>query len=385
MDRDRWGEWLELGAGLVAWLAAGVPWILLMLSRPELLTRLEHQIWLAGYVGFLVVFLLADTCEARLKRPFGAVLPLAVETLLALLLIGVDLSGLAGVLLVITAAHSALLLPLRGAVAWVFAQTAGMVLVEIFAREVETRWVIAGSMAYLGFQVFAVLTASLALKEQRAREELARTNAELLATQELLAESSRMAERVRISRELHDLLGHHLTSLSLNLEVASHLTEGEAREHVEQACSMARLLLSDVREAVREIREDGSVDLAGPLRSLVADVPKPQVHLTLPEEPLVSDDPERAHAVLRCVQEVVTNSVRHADARNLWIDLQHRDGELVVRARDDGRGTPEIRPGRGLTGMRERLERMQGRLRLNSALGAGFTVEARLPLPETGV
>jgi len=382
MDRERWGQWLEGGAALVAWLAAGVPWILAMFSRPELLAEPQQQVWLAGYVAFLAVFRLADFCEARLKRPFGAVLPLAVETLLALLLVGLDLSGLAGVLLVITAAHSAFVLPLRGAVVWVFAQTAGMVLVEVFAREVETRWVIAGSLAYLGFQVFAVLTASLALKEQRAREDLARTNAELVATQELLAESSRMAERVRISRELHDLLGHHLTSLSLNLEVVSHLTEGEAREHVEQARSMARLLLSDVREAVREIREDGSVDLAGPLRSLVADVPSPRVHLSMPE-PLVSDDPDRAHAVLRCVQEVVTNSVRHAGARNLWIDIERQDGELVVQARDDGRGTREIRPGRGLTGMRERLERMQGRLRVDSAAGAGFTVEARLPLPET--
>lgn len=385
MDREQWGEWLELGAGLVAWLAAGIPWILMMFSQPELLAEPRHQIWLAGYLGFLVVFLLADFIEARLGGRVGGLLPLVVETLLALLVVGLDLGGLGGVLLVITAAHAAFVLPLRGAVVWVFAQTAGMVLMEIIVREIETRWVIAGGMAYLGFQIFAVLTASLALREERARQDLARTNAELVATQELLAESSRMAERVRISRELHDLLGHHLTSLSLNLEVASHLTEGDAREHVEQACSMARLLLSDVREAVREIREDGSLDLAGPLRSLVADVPRPRVHLSLPEEPLVSDDPERAHAVLRCVQEVITNSVRHAQARNLWIDIERRDGELVVRARDDGRGAKEIRPGRGLTGMRERLERMQGQLRLDSAVGAGFTVEARLPLPETGV
>jgi signal transduction histidine kinase len=241
------------------------------------------------------------------------------------------------------------------------------------------RWVIAAGLAYLGFQVFALYTASLTDRERRAREDLARVNAELVATRELLAESSRLAERVRISRELHDLLGHHLTALSLNLEVASHRTEGEAHEHVEQARSMARLLLSDVREAVREIREDGSVDLAGPLRSLVAGVPRPRVHLSTPE-PLVCDDPERAHAVLRCVQEMLTNSVRHSGAENLWIDIQRQDGELVVQARDDGRGAREILPGRGLTGMRERLERMHGKLRLDTAAGAGFTVEARLPM-----
>ena len=64
----------------------------------------------------------------------------------------------------------------------------------------------------------------------QAREEQRRLNAELRATRALLAESTRINERTRISRELHDLLGHHLTALSLNLEVASHVTEGKAQE-----------------------------------------------------------------------------------------------------------------------------------------------------------
>jgi len=383
MDREQWSNWLEFGGALVAWLAAGIPWILHMFSRPELLAQPRHQIWLAGYVGFLALFYVADYCECRLGSRLLAVLTLGAESLVALLLIGLDLSGLAGVLLVITAAHAAFLLPLRGAVTWVLGQTTGMVLIEVLVRDIPLPWVIGGSLAFLGFQVFAVLTASLAQRERRAREELARAHAELVATQELLAESSRMAERVRISRELHDLLGHHLTSLSLSLEVASHLAEGKVQEHVEQARSMTRLLLSDVREAVREIREDGTVDLAGPLRSLVADVPEPQVHLSMPE-PLVTDDPERAHTVLRCVQEILTNALRHAEARNLWIEITRCNGELVVQARDDGHGTKEIRPGRGLTGMRERLERLQGHLRLDSAVGAGFTIEARLPMGGAG-
>lgn len=379
MDRDEWSGWLEHCGALAAWLAAGIPWILTLFDRPELLAEPRHQIWLVGYVTFLGLFYLTDFIEKRTGSKLAAVVAVGVNSLLAVGLVALDQNGMAGVLLVITAAYAGFLLPLRGAMVWVLVQTVGMILAMTFGRGIPLRWVIGGGMAYLGFQVFAVLTASLTDRERRAREELARVNAELMATRELLAESSRMAERVRISRELHDLLGHHLTALSLNLEVASHRTEGEAHEHVEQARSMARLLMSDVREAVREIREDGSVDLTGPLRSLVEGVPKPQVHLSMPE-PLVSDDPERAHAVLRCVQEILTNSVRHAEAKNLWIDIRRQEGELVVQARDDGRGAKEIRPGRGLTGMRERLERMQGRLQLDSAAGAGFTVEARLPM-----
>ena len=113
----------------------------------------------------------------------------------------------------------------------------------------------------LGLTLFPFIASLLALKQVKARGELRRVNSELLATQSLLAENTRIAERVRISRELHDLVGHHLTALTLNLEVASHITTDKAREHVDQAASIARLLLSDVREVVSDMRRDDQVDL----------------------------------------------------------------------------------------------------------------------------
>ena len=88
------------------------------------------------------------------------------------------------------------------------------------------------SCLYAGFSGFIFVTSLVARQQAQARDEQRRLNAELRATRALLAESARVNERTRISRELHDLLGHHLTALSLNLEVASHLTEGQAQEHV---------------------------------------------------------------------------------------------------------------------------------------------------------
>src|SRR5690606_35509497 len=106
---------------------------------------------------------------------------------------------------------------------------------------------------YVGFTGFAFVTGLVARQQAQAREDQRRLNAELRATRALLAESVRVNERTRISRELHDLLGHHLTALSLNLEIASHLADGAAREHVGQAQTLAELLLSDVREAVSQL------------------------------------------------------------------------------------------------------------------------------------
>ena len=83
-----------------------------------------------------------------------------------------------------------------------------------------------------GFELFAVSAAHLARSEARARESLARANAELRAAHAMLAENTRMAERLRISRDLHDVIGHNLTSLTVHLDVAKRLAQGDSVEHV---------------------------------------------------------------------------------------------------------------------------------------------------------
>src|SRR6185436_21028322 len=100
----------------------------------------------------------------------------------------------------------------------------------------------------------------LAASEQRSRRDLQQRARELLATQQMLADSSRVAERTQISRELHDTLGHSLTVLSVNLELASHLTDGRAAEAVTKAQTVARMLLADVREVVHSLGDDRTID-----------------------------------------------------------------------------------------------------------------------------
>jgi signal transduction histidine kinase len=213
----------------------------------------------------------------------------------------------------------------------------------------------------------------------QARSELRRLNSELLATQSLLAENTRVAERVRISRELHDLVGHHLTALTLNLEVASHTTAGKSKEHVDQAASIARLLLSDVREVVSDMRREDRVDLRQALDMLASGVPELAIHLDIPDH-LSLTDPRRAQILLRCAQELITNTARHASAANLWISLECGEDGLSLKARDDGRGVSDLMPGNGLNGMRERLRELGGRLDIATRPGAGFQVRAWMPM-----
>ena len=192
-----------------------------------------------------------------------------------------------------------------------------------------------------------------------------------------LAAQSRLAERLRIARELHDALGHHLTALALDIKVAAHQTSGDAHENVRTAQSLARLLLGDVRELVHSMKEDEAVDLEAGLHRLVAVVPTPEVHVDVAPG-CGASDPRFSHALLRCAQEFVTNSIRHAGARNVWIEIRENAGALELTARDDGRGAPELHAGDGLSGMRERLAALEGTLDVESA-GEGFLLRATVP------
>jgi signal transduction histidine kinase len=271
------------------------------------------------------------------------------------------------------------LLALAPGMAWLFGQN---VLLAITINTIPGVSFADASLTaglFLGISLFAFMSSVVALRQLAARDELRKVNSELQATQALLAENTRIAERVRIARELHDLVGHHLTALTLNLEVATHLAQGKALEHVQQAHSLAKLLLADVREVVSDMREGDKVDLAAALRTLVEGVPEPEIHLDVPAE-LALTDPLRAQVLLRCAQEMITNSVRHAQARNLWVRLLLNEDGVTMTARDDGRGADKIEAGNGLNGMAERLRQLGGELTIESSPGAGFSLRAWVPM-----
>lgn len=368
-------------AGLFTFACVGIPLVReSWLAQPELSPDEYVGLW-ASYVtfGFSYWWLTRDLGSARV--PLWRWALLLVMSAAAVAISWFSESGLAGILLLVIAGVLPWMLPMQWGIGWLLLET--LALVPVFRFRVPGyEWfdALLQSGLYLGFSSFTLVTSLVAKEQADAREEQRRLNAELRATRALLAESSRMTERVRISRELHDLLGHHLTALSLNLEVASHLVADKAQEHVRQAQSLARLLLSDVREVVSQLRADDAIDLTRALQSLVEGIPTPTIHLEIPER-FGLDDPRRAQVLLRCAQEIITNTIRHARARNLWLRFERSTAnELVMHARDDGQGAADLVQGNGLNGMRERLAQFGGRLRIDTGRGQGFALDAWLPL-----
>lgn len=225
-------------------------------------------------------------------------------------------------------------------------------------------------LLYGTFHMFALFTAWNMQSAEQARDRAETLNRELLATQHLLSEASRQGERTRIARDLHDLLGHHLTALTINLQIAERTSDGEAREKVAEARALARLLLSDVRDAVDTLREEGGVEFAQAIRLLADNAPQLDVHVDI-EPDLGIDNVEVAQAVVRFAQEAITNTLRHANASDCWIRIWRDGQQLRLEVRDNGVAATEISEGNGLTGMRERLAALSGNLevdRLNDAM-----------------
>jgi len=214
-----------------------------------------------------------------------------------------------------------------------------------------------------------------------------RTNRKLIKAQEEIEHLAKVAERERIARDLHDVLGHTLSVIILKSELASKLMDRDplrAGNEIREVEQISRQALSDVREAIRGYRAQGlSAELAQAKATLetagvsvkceVAKIPLPALH-----ESVLS----------MAVKEGVTNVVRHAQARNCSLRLAQQNGSCLLAIEDDGCGGQHSE-GNGLRGMRERVEMLGGTLTRESQTGTRLTITIplkQLPLKiEAGI
>jgi signal transduction histidine kinase len=229
-----------------------------------------------------------------------------------------------------------------------------------------------------GFQALAAICVYYARSAEHARDRLLQVNADLLATRSLLADSTRDAERLRLARELHDVAGHKLTAMHLNLREL--VAESALPPHAALTlCErLAGELLEDLRGVVGALRDERGLDLETALRALAAPLPRLRLDLRIAPQVRVAD-PAVAEVLLRVVQEAMTNAARHAGASRLCVELERDGAQLHLTVEDDGHVRGALREGNGLAGMRERLEAVQGTLAVAPNARGALRIEARLP------
>ena len=362
-DRARLGRtepWLRV-IGLLIWAFIG-------------LTRLEPKPWVIPWLIYAAAFL-ALGLHSRFPQWLKVAL-LATQSAAVLALPRFGLSGFEGLLLSIVVTQVPIVLSLRHAISWAVGQVPPMMIAVYPYNNFRQLMEILG--AYSAFTLFALLVYRLHLQELRARTELASTNAALLSTRAMLVEASRQTERLRISRELHDSLGHHLTALSLQLELAQRIGAGPAVEPVNRAREISRASLAEVRKVVGEMQSPQSLDLVAALKALAGGIPEPKISIQAPER-LAIDDAEAGHVLFRCIQEAITNSVKHASAQQIWVEIHQTPSLVEVTIRADGQGIGQLKRGNGLEGMQARVAQVKGKVAFDSAPGRGFTVRLEVP------
>ena len=237
---------------------------------------------------------------------------------------------------------------------------------------------------------------------RRARSEAAEHSAAREVIAGTLVEHTARGERARVSRELHDVVAHHISMIAVQAETARLTTAGMPTAGAQRLSAIgdtARAALTEMRRLLGVLREDTRADVAdrqpqpglqqlNELLDEARDASGSGIRLIVRGH-MAALDPGVELAAYRIVQEALTNARRHAEGAAVDVELHYTADALRLRVRDNGPGPPPASPspstatspsgGHGLLGMRERAAAVGGELRTGSAHGGGFLVETTLP------
>ncbi|MEU0391068.1 sensor histidine kinase [Streptomyces chartreusis] len=329
--------------------------------------RVLGWIGLAAFVAWYMLLVFRTGRGERNGLVLGSLGVLAAQSALLALTLGREWL----VLFVYVSIASGAALPLRMA-RWTIPAACALLTAVALA--------VPGGHSYLASLLIPALLGGFAMTGVR---ELVRTTIALREARATVAQLAANEERLRLARDLHDLLGHSLSLITLKSELAGRMLPdhpGKAAQQVADIEQVSRQALVDVREAVSGYRRPRlGAELAGARVALTA----AGVAAELPAEPDLTGVPEESESALAwALREGVTNVVRHSGARRCAVELLHRqtlDGPVLELAvEDDGSGGPGDGHGNGLTGLTERLTKAGGTLEAGP-LKHGFRLVARVP------
>ncbi len=357
-----------------------------------------------GNAAFLLALSLA--CSAVLffrRRQLERAFLLFVRFALLLLIgyplgdyVGVELTLLAALVLEITAYYATLPGLLLSAVV-IGVVLSNQVAVDVWERHAPE--VSLENLLFMGAYPLVITALGLLLKHHRkvaedrrllieqlktASTRLVDTNIQLQEYVILRQEQTILLERKRISREIHDIIGHTLMSIIMMMKAALNLAGrdgAQVREFLEHTREQAEKGLAETRRAVRILRSATvpGVTLVEAVSRLVKAFQGTHLSIRVEFGNIPWSFGERTDAVIyRVVQEGITNAIRHGDAKRIDILFWQVDGEVSLTIRDDGAGVGELVEGVGLNGIRERLEALHGHLEAGN-IPEGFELRTTIP------
>jgi signal transduction histidine kinase len=237
----------------------------------------------------------------------------------------------------------------------------------------------------IGIAVAKVIEAEK--KTQLLLEENRRQNQLLEEYAKQIEKVTLLEERNRLARDLHDTVGHTFTSVIMGLDAASFLIKtspDKAQEQVERLSAVLRKSLGGIRAQIHQIApSEESEEIPSQLKKIAEDFAlhtKTAIHFEQINTIETMFSSQGSITLVRCLQESLTNAIRHGHAKEIWITLEEEGKKVILTIRDNGIGMTEMKHGFGLSGMKERLESLQGGVHIKSSPSEGTVVTCFLPV-----
>lgn len=301
-------------------------------------------------------------------------------------------AGFNALILLPLVAHTAMLLDQD----WMLITNLGIILtfvisVYLYSGRLGVVW--SGVPVFFAGQVFILIFTQMAVTEQRARlklenlaDELSEANRHLSDYADRVRELTITQERNRLAREIHDGLGHYLTTINMQIKAASaivDLDKVKAKDLLENAQNLSSAALIDVRNSVFALRQEP--DELDPLEERIQEMADSAssssrtIHLEIQGKPRVVS-PQVDLTLFRAAQETINNANKHSKSKSVQILLDYSNPDsITLESSDDGVGSDQLNQGFGLIGIQERVRLLNGSIQINTSAGKGFKIKITVP------
>ncbi|MEW6734395.1 MAG: sensor histidine kinase [Acidobacteriota bacterium] len=346
---------------------------------------------LVASMGFLIIGIYGFARCRRTGSLFGAGTYFSIQIVLATTTLYLSKIPVIAIIMLPLASQSVVVLP-RRLMMFVCGILVLVVIMPVLWHSGPSPALVIGSV-YLVFVIFVAAFTNIAVSEQKARAEieslaaqLGKANHQLREYAVQVEELATAKERNRLAREIHDSIGHYLTVINVQLEMAQIVMERDrlrAMDALQKAQSLTKDALADVRRSVTALRaapmESRSLlevikELADECRTTGIYV---DVAVTGAPRPLL---PQVELTLYRTVQEGLTNVQKHAGASTIYLKLIYGQSKVQLIIEDDGVGISESNIGFGLLGLRERAQLLGGTVQTGKGEQKGFILEMEIPI-----
>lgn len=300
--------------------------------------------------------------------------------------------GFTTLILLPVVAHTAMILDQE----WSLLVNAAVILthsisVWSFSHSASILW--AGVPIFFAAQVFILIFTQMAVNEQKAREKLEKLASDLSEANKRLSDYAKQVhelavtqERNRFAREIHDGLGHSLTTINMQINAASVVARKDPEKAIymlENAQKLTAEALVDVRNSVYALRKDAEEieDLPSRINRLVETTQtiERDVIFTIIGNPRIIS-PQVDLTIYRTAQEAINNAHKHSNATRIDVQLDYsKDDSIILKVKDNGVGAEKIQNGFGLIGIQERVRLLNGSAEILNEPGKGFEVNIAVP------